>query len=591
MQQVSAEFKAAVQAPQRETAMEISFGIYDTTAGTDASLNAEDRQSFAVLSQLVNEVTEPAENFASLEVDRWRLDGLFQPFPESFGSQEIGWWSNSMSDATGVFSISPILTIDFTVNHSSLGLTLHFDTNTGDCAKEFSIVWYDGDDNLLAEKDISDNADASCIIQVPVENYRRIRIAFVSTNNPWRYLHLTEVGFGFDEVYNGNDLINIQMTQEMDHLADRLAAGKLTFTLDNSSSRFNILNPQGIYQFLQRKQKFKVTAGVNTAKGWQWLPWGEYYLKEWENSNNLATSFTAYDSLDVLSQISYYQSPFYDSVVASTVLQNILDFAGVGYEIDSCFNNVMLSGYIPVMTCREALHAAVVAACAVVRVNPQGNLVVAPAFPGAYVGTLERDLLLGEPQIKQLTLTNQVEVTCYQFTQDTVFSQLYQGSITLSGTVKVWLDYSNVPAGNVTAAVSGATLVAEEYYANGAYLTLSGDATATVVLNGKIFQENSHVVTAAETNIPAGESPQTAVIKNNRLIADTATAQRVASRVLTSSLRRLQQTFSWWADPSYEIGDVLRIASQYDEVLDAQLTGCTYTFNGGLAVKSVGIGV
>ncbi len=591
MQQVSQELKAAVQAPQRETAIRISYGIYDTTAGEDASLTTEDKQSFAVLTQLVNGVTDSADNFVSLEVDRWRLDGLFQPFPESLGGEEIGWWSNSMSDGTGVFAVSPVLSIDFTANHSSLGLTLHFDKNTGDCAKDFTVAWYDGNNALLAEAAVAYNQKTVCVIRQPVENYRLVRIVFSATNNPWRYLHLSEVEFGYDEVYDGNDLINIQITQEMDHLTDRLAAGKLTFTMDNSKARFNILNPQGIYRFLQRRQKFALEAGVKTEKGWQWLSWGQYYLKEWENSNNLSSSFIAYDSLDLISQISYPCCPFYSDAAASAVFSHILDYAGVGYEIDTSFDNVNLFGYSPVKTCREALHAAAVAARAVVRVNATGNIVILPAAPDHYVGVLSRDLLLGEPQVKQLSLTNQVDVTCYQYTQDTAFSQLYQGSMTLSGVTKVWIDYSSVPAGNVTAAVSGATLLTAAYYANGAYLTLNGNGTASIALNGKVYRESSHVVTAVETDIPAGESTQTAVIKENRFIADTATAHSVAARILSDSLRRIQQTFNWWADPSYELGDVLRIESQYGEVLDTELTSCTYTFNGGLAVKSVGIGV
>ena len=96
------------------------------------------------------------------------------------------------------------------------------------------------------------------------------------------------------------------------------------------------------------------------------------------------------------------------------------------------------------------------------------------------------------------------------------------------------------------------------------------------------------VQTATET--PPGEVPQTAQISDNTLIGTVPRAQQVAQRLLQDSGRRYQQTFAWWANPAYEIGDVVTLQNRYEEPLTAQLTKSEYSFNGGVSATSTSLG-
>ena len=591
MQNVSSAFQEAIQAPQRQTAVKIAFGIYDLTAKGDAQSSANENQSFSSPQQVLDDIKTLSKKYATLEPGRWLLNGTFFCFPDEPEEEAMGYWSNSMSDATGFFSVAPTVTITFGSNHSSLGLTFYFDTLTGDCCKDFTVLWRDAAGATLAQKAVTGNTEAWCWLAEAVENYRSIVLTFQSTNRPFRYVHFAEIDFGLQETYTSDQLIEAQMIQEMDILTNRLTAGRLSFSLDNSDHRFNILDPQGAQRFLQRQQKFSVQAGVETTQGWQWVPWGEYYLKEWENPGGPVTKFDAYDSLELLAQVNYAVSPFYNEAPASQVFLDILNYGGVAYQIDPSFQTVYLTGYIPVKDCRQALHNAALAAGALVRVNAAGEVCLLPSTPGSRVGELGKDLVLGQAQVKQLALTNQVEVTCYQYTVSENITQLYQGNIPIYGTQKVWLDYQVVPATNVSATLSAGTLVASDFRANGAYLTINANGIVRITLNGKVYSESTYLVRAEESNIPSGELPQTAVVRDNRLIATAERAQSVAQRLLTGSLRRYQQTFRWWANPAIEVGDVVLAASQYDGTLELQLTKSVYQFNGGLAVKSEGIGL
>ncbi len=590
MQEVSQAFLTAVAQAERQTAVEIQFGLYDTSAQGDAAPSITGAQTFSNGAQLVDG-QKILPDYATLEQDRWRLDGTASLFPDQTDGKEWGLWSAALSDAQGTLAQQPEVDIVFSEPHSSVGLTLWFDTLKDDYPKDFTVTWYDGQQQVLASYQAADNTQSCCKVMVGVENYQQIHLTFENTNRPYRYLRLAEIDFGVSEVYDGDSLMSSGILQEMDPLTSRVSAGRLNFVLDNSDSRFNILNPQGIYRFLQRRQKFEVRFGVLTASGWEWMNWGIYYLKEWENPNALTTKLTAYDVLDLLDQINYPVSPLYQEASAADILTAIFTYAGItDYVIDAGLQQVKLSGYLKPLSCREAIHQTAVAAGATVRVDCNGCVRV-ETVPDRFspVGALDYSLLLEEPQIKQLALVDKVEVSCLQYALAKETTELYSGTLALNGEQSFWLAFNNNPAEVSAVTVSGGEKIAETRYANGISLTLSGQGEATVVITGKTYTLSSTVVQTA-TETPPGEVPQTAQISDNTLIGTVPRAQQVAQRLLQDSGRRYQQTFAWWANPAYEIGDVVTLQNRYEEPLTAQLTKSEYSFNGGVSATSTSLG-
>ena len=163
MQNVSSAFQEAIQAPQRQTAVKIAFGIYDLTAKGDAQGSANESQSFSSPQQVLDDVKTLPHKYATLEPGRWRLDGTFLCFPDAPEEEAMGYWSNSMSNVAGAFSAAPTVMITFGSNHSSLGLTFYFDTLTGDCCKDFTVLWRDAAGATLAQKAVTGNTESRCV--------------------------------------------------------------------------------------------------------------------------------------------------------------------------------------------------------------------------------------------------------------------------------------------------------------------------------------------------------------------------------------------------------------------------------------------
>ena len=105
------------------------------------------------------------------------------------------------------FADPPVLDIQFSQAHSSSGLTLHFYAPTGDWASKLKIQWYGADGGLLASALFTPDAvDFYCAKKV--DRYRRIRLTFLETNHPGRYLKLAGLDYGVYLHFAGDEIVN-----------------------------------------------------------------------------------------------------------------------------------------------------------------------------------------------------------------------------------------------------------------------------------------------------------------------------------------------------------------------------------------------
>src|SRR5690606_28092659 len=123
------------------------------------------------------------------------------------------WWSLAMSGSDGTFTRTiPQIDINFDNLHSSQGIGVIF--GYSDYCTEFDVTWYNGD-TQLAYKSVSGNTLQEVNVEVPVENYNKISIRFLKTRRPYRYVRLMEIGFGLEEVFEG-DIVSAKIVEELD---------------------------------------------------------------------------------------------------------------------------------------------------------------------------------------------------------------------------------------------------------------------------------------------------------------------------------------------------------------------------------------
>ncbi len=301
---VSKEFKKAVYAPERMCKAKVRFEILDLTAFKDNTKTVSSECIISRKDQLTNKIRAMSNKYAVFEKDYLKLDGSFiiPPKPNEMLNAELGWWSDVLCDKDGLFNPYQALEFNFSKEHSSAGLTLYFDILNNEYATNFDIDVY-GATGLIKHDSIVDNTDSRYIYISQLSNYKRIVITIKKWCKGIRRVKVTEVDFGIIKEYTDSNLIKLNVLQEINTTSSTLPSDELKFTVDNSNREFNVLNPQGFYNFLKEGQECFVDMGVMLENETiEYIPIGKYYLKQWQSDEGtLTTTFTARDILDSLS--------------------------------------------------------------------------------------------------------------------------------------------------------------------------------------------------------------------------------------------------------------------------------------------------
>lgn len=333
----------------------VEFGLYDVTARGDSTPSCTTAKPFCNLGRDLLLESVPSQNkYGTLEREQWLMDGSFSFFPEVPEQYFWGLWSTTQSDKSGVFADPPVLDITFTQDHSSSGLTLHFYSPTEDWASRVKIQWFSQDGGLISTALFYPNSvDYYCAKKV--ENYRRIRIYFLETNRPGRYLKLAGIDYGVYLHFSGHEIVEAHVLEECDPISSEISINTLNVSLYNKEGRFSILNPEGYFDVLQHKQKFTIWEDVKQdARSTSSVSYcmGTFYLSDWSNSGDTLADFSAVDAIGLLDG-SPFDGGIYDTTAAE-LAEAIL--AGYSYTLDESLAAERVQGYIAAGTRREALQ-------------------------------------------------------------------------------------------------------------------------------------------------------------------------------------------------------------------------------------------
>lgn len=413
----------------------VEFGLYDVTARGDSSPACDAAQPFCSLRRdLLVEAVPSQVKYGTLESRQWLMDGSFSFFPEVPEAYFWGLWSAVQSGESGAFTDPPVLDIQFSQAHSSSGLTLHFYAPTGDWASKLKIQWYGADGGLLASALFTPDAvDFYCAKKV--DRYCRIRLTFLETNHPGRYLKLAGLDYGVYLHFAGDEIVKAHVLEECDPLSAEISINTLGLTLYNKEGRFSILNPEGYFDVLQHKQKLTVWEDVRPeARSTSSTSYcmGTFYLSDWENSGDTLADFTAVDAVGLLDGAPY-DGGVYDTT-AGALAADILD--GYSYTLDEELAAERVQGYLAAGTRREALQQLAFAIGAVVDCSRSDLIRISPA-PARASGMIAYDRKFQDGSKVTLNpLITAVAVTAHRYQAEDAASELYKDTLE-SGTYQV----------------------------------------------------------------------------------------------------------------------------------------------------------
>lgn len=497
--------------------LKISYGLLDVTAADDATSSCTDIQQFSDIQvihtpDLDNLTVEP---WATLELNQWLLDGSKKQWPQNPAAENFGLWSKQISDENGDFSEPVVLTIYFTDNHTSDGLTMYFRPDSGDYPATMRVEYY-GSDGMILDKTYTPDAPVY-FADGKAEDYKKIVLTFYGTNLPHRYLKLTELKYGSIKIFDEDSVISADIYEEIDRTGAELSINTLEFMIYTED--FQLLDPTGTYKMLQQKQAITATLydddGVATDMG-------TFFLEEPTSEDDDTTTLSCVDFLGVIDKTDF-MGGVYNNKNAGELLDEIMASAEVEldeYEATEELRAKTITGWIPICTHRAALQQWAFAVGAVVDCS-RGKKIRAYAPEMQVRGTITHDDKFIGHSVKLKALVTGVEVTTHKYTAAASSATAFEGVLPAGTHVVTFGEpHTSLSASGATITSSGEN-----------YAVVNVTTAGTVTITGKRYEDSTGIVGVYAAELPANAKPNVVTVDAQATLVNADNAQSIAQRL------------------------------------------------------------
>lgn len=271
---------------------------------------------FSNAENLTKEKDRPLVKYATGELNLHVLDGSFTLPPSSEPYKDGGLISYGIvSDGN-----YPVISFEFPKNtHKAFqpGITIVWSNSLDEYATDFIVRAFGKDEesddwggSSYTVANVQGNKDVYCEIPADFtlnpDELWRFDITVKKWSIPNRRARVEWIFFGFQKIYDKNDIVSYTHTSSRDPISGQLSKDSIEFSLDNSDKKWDAINPKGMYKYLYERQPVKVRYGMEVDGEVQWINGGKFYLSEWSvPSNGLEASFAARDAFEFLMTSNY----------------------------------------------------------------------------------------------------------------------------------------------------------------------------------------------------------------------------------------------------------------------------------------------
>lgn len=525
---------------------------YDTAPGADddAAFEVLDIQPFATAEDIVQRTSPP--KVATLEQDYWSLDSSCELMDEQPQLIEWGLWSKSMSDSKGTFITKPTLEITFGKQHSSVGISFDFDTNTGEYCTQLKISWYLGTALLGTQTFYPDAPHYACIRKT--ENYNKLIVSFEKTGKPFRYLRVQGILFGMERIFESDEIGTLNVLEELNPAGIELSINTLHFELRSKSD---------VPFMFQKKQPAYAYHGESLM--------GMFFIDKSRRFDKNQYEIDAICAVGVLDE-SDYMGGIYTGQKAGDVIRQIVGESFVKVEIEQSVADMPLYGYLPVCTKREAL-AQIGFACGAGISTARSKTIGVCGLPQHVSSAIDDRRIFYGLDVDTSSIVTGTEVTAHTYAQAEEVSELYNG--VMSGGENTLKFSEPMHSLNIT----GGSIV--DSGANYAKITAAG----TVVLTGKKYMHTTKVTTIKNAKVTAADLANVKKLESTTLVGlhnvDLVSAKfwDYANNRNTANAEIVLK--------GEQVGDLVQITTPFQGVLVGRINSLDIALSSTLVAKAV----
>lgn len=353
----------------RKTSTEVSVFMVDEDAKQNINNMSYNTQAFVDSSKLLYSNNRSVD-YMTNELNYSILDDTLSEIPIN---NDFVYVSNIMSGSNRLFqNNNPTIEILFDGVAKSSGITLNFDGHY--LPNEINIKYYDVNNNLISDNNFNVlSLDFFCNNKSLI-TYHKILITFNSTKYPFSFVKLNNIeygcvySYGSDNLYANANLLNAKIVEETDILSNNLVMNTCEFTIYDEREDFNVMDPNDIYNIIQRFKRVEVYEIIETyddliLKNKHRILMGNFYIKSWRSIAEHELTFSCVDLLGILEESKFDLANKYepDKTTVGDLIDSIskcINLYGSFFGIDAGeeLRAKRLKGFLTVCSCREALQ-------------------------------------------------------------------------------------------------------------------------------------------------------------------------------------------------------------------------------------------
>ena len=586
MKQVSEAYSESMASQMRNRShVRVLFNNNDTTIPSDGEWVGNGELSISDTATLdYNRMY--GDPYATLELNRWTLDGSFDIVPDD--GAVTGFVSSAISDENGV--TDAVLTREFSKQHTIPMLTLTFDTRTGIHPGSVTIDFYL--EGAIAKTFTVPVTGDSVALTTDVEACDKIVVTF-GQMPPYRYPRLEGVTYGVQKIFDGNVIESTKQAHDIDPLSRRLPKETMQFTILDFEHQYDPDNPTGIWKYVAEKSAVALQFGYQLPAGTvEWIKADQYILDSRPAFANNRATFKATGSVGRLGGTYYKgtlgEKSFYDlavDVLRDAELPPMPDGSDP-WVIDDSLKTMYTTAALPIDTHANCLQLIAHACCCLFRTDDDNIIHIEP-FAVAEDAEME-DLIIDFTSIGQNSQTMAkidplmaVMVAKYS-NVSSAQTEIYRETTTETD---LHIEFSSA-ADNVGVTISGGSIISKNIYARAADLVLSA-GTKTITITGRPITEQYSLYT-----LPI-KSTGSIDVEKNPLITNREMCVALAEHTAKYLQFRNTYDLSYRGNPEMECGDIIGLQTPYTPLIKGLMLTDEITYNGALKgkakVKAIGL--
>lgn len=561
---VSSRYKqlmAGLQLPA--TLFKITFGIESVGASSDATITTENTEAEFSDIEAITDGYLPTKDYMTQEWNTFPLNQT-KTVLDRTDIQQNQFCPELLSGVDSTFSgTTPAFQIVFSEPRDMLGLTFIFDPLSFTYGSSVTVKGY-SNDTLISEETTYPTSYTH--VTGSLDGVDKITVEIGGTNLPYARLRLAQVYFGIIDIHTEQNTSEITQEFKISPINNELYQATVSYKMDNFNKIYDIDNPQGIYEYITDQQPLKIEYSMD---GSEWITAGNLLT---DGKAKIENNLTEIKGID---QIQFMNDTYYKDVYRTTEISlydlamNVLnDFGweinGAGeypYDLDEGLQDIYTLGTLPVAKHSECLQIIAFAANMGFWVDDRGYICIKP-LPDTVVDTdyyVDFSLAATPPTPEKIEPLAQVDVTVHSYKARAVDS-IYEADFNFTGTQTLQIDY-DLSTNHSASVTSNATVDSATFYGRYAEITVTATGRFTLTINGKVIKDSPS--TYSKIYSTKGEvAPY-----DNPLITDDEMAEACATYIGDYLNCRIRYTLEWVEDYRINVGDLIRIKSNFTDNL------------------------